>query len=150
MKGYVRGFPKVLWTSLAVLLFSGLVLVPGALELRAEIDVPWRLPGGSRLVTAAIHALAAFAFCGVLGSLAVIHMRAGWRRKKNRGSGVTLAAFMTALVATGWGVYYAGERYASVVSIAHMVLGGGGVVAVVVHFIRAKRQPGHLFSVSNR
>jgi hypothetical protein len=140
MKGYVRGFPKVLWASLAVLLLSGVVLVPGALELRAEMDVPWRLPGGTRLVTAAVHALAALAFCGVLGSLAVIHMRAGWRRKKNRGSGGTLASFMVLLVLTGWGVYYAGERYASVVSIAHIVLGGGAVVAVVVHFIRAKRR----------
>ena len=140
MKGYVRGFPKVLWTSLAVLLLSGVVLVPGALELRADMDVPWRLPGGTRLVTAAVHALAAFAFCGVLGSLAVIHMRAGWRRKKNRGSGGTLASFMVLLALTGWGIYYAGERYAPFVSIAHLVLGGGGAVAVVVHFIRAKRR----------
>ena len=90
--------------------------------------------------SAAVHALAAFAFCGVLGSLAVIHMRAGWRRKKNRVSGGTLASFMVLLALTGWGVYYAGERYASFVSIAHMVLGIGGVVAVVVHFIRAKRR----------
>jgi len=140
MKGYVPVFPRVLWGVLVVLFLSGVILVPGALELRGELDVPWRLPGGTRVLTAAVHAAAAFAFCGVLGALAVIHMRAGWRRKKHRLSGVTLASFMGALVATGWGVYYAGERSASFVSFTHMVLGVGGVVAVVVHFVRAKRR----------
>lgn len=142
MNGYPRGFAAALWATLALLLITGALLVPGALELRCELTMPWRLPGGTRLPTAAAHAAAAFVFVAFFGALAVVHMRAGLRRKMHRISGVSLAAITAALVATGWGVYYAGEGSAALVSALHMILGGAGAAAVSVHLVRAKSEGG--------
>ena len=140
MQSYPKGFSSLLWSVLALLLLSGLLLTPGALEMRLEWDIPWRLPGGWRVGVAAAHALGAFLGLFVIGALASVHMRAGLRRRQSLWSGFTTATTFGLLALTGLGVYYVAAESASVwLSVGHLVLGILAVVPVVVHTIRGRR-----------
>lgn len=124
MTGYPRWFLPVLLSLLAAVLLSGLGLTPTTLALRAEWEVPWQLGGGQRVWVAALHSAAAFALTALLGALWSVHMRSGWRRRRQRISGASLGSLMGALVATAVGVYYIGnDRLAATVALAHVVVG---------------------------
>jgi hypothetical protein len=122
MVGYPRNFLSVLWTVLVALSITGLALLPGALELRWEMDVPLHLPAGSRIVVAALHALCAFLILALIGALYAMHMRMGWRRWENVGSGIASVGALVALALSGLGIYYvAGEQLSRWTSANHML-----------------------------
>jgi hypothetical protein len=124
MKGYPRFFAPLLWAILASLFITGLFLAPGALEMRLEWDVPWRLASGMRIWIAAGHALFAFAVLSILGGLAAVHMRAGFRRRRNLTTGLLLLSGFLMLALTALGIYYLGdERLGVWASIVHLVIG---------------------------
>lgn len=56
-----------------------------------------------------IHGAAAMAALFLLGLL-MDHISKGWRSRKNRISGLILLGFILFLVATGYGLYYAGDE----------------------------------------
>jgi hypothetical protein len=124
MKGYPRWtLPTLLWTTGAILA-TGLLLAPGTLVTRGDIDLAWMLPSNGRLVTAALHATAGFMIMLLVGALWSIHMRAGWRKGRHRVSGLTLALLMPALALSAVGVYYFGdETWAAISAFIHLGLG---------------------------
>jgi hypothetical protein len=125
---------------LAGLLASGLLLAPGAFELRLAWDVPGRLPGGWRVGAAALHAAFSFAVLVFVGALIPMHMRAGLRRGRNVGTGLTLVVLFLALALTGLGIYYIGDEHASaLISMTHLALGLLGCVPVAWHAIAGRR-----------
>jgi small-conductance mechanosensitive channel len=138
--GYPRHFLRVLWTVLIVITMTGVALIPGALELRWDMDVPLHLPPGSRIGVAALHALCAFLMLGLLGALYVLHMRMGWRHWQNIGTGLVSACTLAALALTGIGIYYLADEAASRwTSGLHIALSLLGVVAVALHYIFGRR-----------
>lgn len=139
MTQYPRWFLPALLTVLSLVLLSGLGLTPTTLALRAEWQVPWRLAGGDRVWVAALHSAAAFGLTALVGALWSVHMRSGWRRRRQRVSGVALASLLVGLVATAVAVYYVGDdRLAAIAAFAHV---GAGLLATGVfawHWVRGR------------
>lgn len=143
MIGYQRGFLPFLWTTLALCLATGLLLVPGALELRLEWDAPLQLPEGYRVGVAAAHAFCAFAVLMLIGSLYAIHMRMGWRRRQNLITGFATVGTFGVLVLSGLGIYYvAAERASMWISVSHMGVGAATVITVAVHAMKGRKLRG--------
>lgn len=140
MKGYPAGFTRLLLAILAALFLTGLILSPGALEMRLEWDVPWSLEGGQRVWAAAGHATSFFLTLLFLGALWTVHMRAGWVRRENVGSGVVLLAGFVLLAISGLALYYAGdEGLGRIALIVHLCAGLGLPLFLGAHIAGAQR-----------
>lgn len=132
MKGYPKWFnPRFISGFVLALFVSGSLLVPTALEMRLALEMPWRLPNSLRIFTAALHSGLAFLMFGILGMLYTIHMRHGWKQKRNVRSGFAQLAIWGILGLTGLGLYYLpSEKLLSATSLAHA---GAGLVVVVFY-----------------
>lgn len=145
MKGYPAGFILILRTTLTALFVSGLILAPGALEMRLEWAVPWSLEGGARVWGAALHAASYFVMLFLLGALWTVHMRAGWVRRENVLSGGLLLGAFGLLALSGLGLYYLGDAsLGSLALAAHLLAGLGLPGLLVAHILGAKRAQAHL------
>lgn len=141
MRGYPPRFMPLLMSVAGLLLLSGLLLTPTMLDLRLMWSVPWRLPEGSRTGVAALHVAAAFAATLLLGALWSIHVRAGWRMRRNHRNGALLTVILLALAATGVGLFYlSGEMTAVINSAAHVALGLLLPICFVCHMVMGRRQ----------
>jgi len=141
MRGYPPRFLSLLWTVCGAVLASGLLLLPTTLDLRFGWAMPWRLPGDARLLTAAVHAGASFAMLLVAGALWSVHMRAGWRRGRQRKTGAVLVTLLAGLALSALGVYYLGESgIANGVALIHVALGLSLALPLGVHTLIGRRQ----------
>lgn len=140
MLSYPKGFLASLWVVLALLFMTGLVLLPGALEMRLEWDLPWRLPGGMRIAVAAAHALGAFLTLLVIGALIPLHMRQGLRRQRSVATGIWLLVILGLLAISGLAIYYVGGEFSSVLaSMVHVVAGLAIIIPLTVHAVKGRR-----------
>lgn len=57
-----------------------------------------------------VHGSSTYALLLVLGSLLPVHVRSGWRRSRNIGTGVSVAVIMTILLVTALLLYYGSEE----------------------------------------
>ena len=139
MKGYSRGFRPLLWSVCAAVASSGLLL-PTTLVLRFEWALPWRLPGAARIGVAALHATASFALLALIGALWSIHMRAGWRRRRQRISGSLLVSAFVLLAVSAVGLYYLGDGGAAdTTALLHVALGLAVCLPLALHTVRGRR-----------
>jgi len=139
VRTYPPGFATVLHFALAGLLASGLLLVPGALQMRLEWNLPWALGDGARVWVAATHAACFFTLLALLGAVWTVHMRAGWLRRENRLSGAALLAAFGVLAVSGLGLYYAGgETLPRWSVIAHLLAGSAVPALYVAHRLGAR------------
>ena len=144
MKGYPGWFLRTLVAALLLVFVTGLLLAPTTLALRGELDLPWRLPGSGRVLTAALHAAGSFALLLLMGALWSVHMRSGWRRRRQRASGLVLGLMLLVLAASAVAVYYLGDDTLGAVS-SFLHLGTGLALAAPfgwhwVHGRRVRRQ----------
>jgi hypothetical protein len=140
MKAYPKRFMSVLLGVLSLVLLSGLLLLPTTLALRLDVGVPWALPGGARVYVAALHATGCLLGLFMLGALWTVHMRSGWRRHLQRGSGAALVLALVALVLSAIGVYYLGdEAWAMAAAVIHIVVGLLAVGVLVWHGVAGRR-----------
>ncbi len=136
MHSYPKNFLPWLWSITGALVLTGLFLIPGALELRLEWEVPFNL-GTSRIAVAALHAFAAFAALVAIGALLPVHMRLGLRQHRNHASGLMLVSWLVLLALTALGIYYLAQPTLSViVSMTHLLLGLGLVVPLGWHWYK--------------
>lgn len=140
MKGYPHWFnAKFISIFIGVLFFSGVVLVPGVLEMKFEMDVPARLSGSLRVYVTALHTLISYLSLVLLGSLWSIHMRREWRRRKHIHSGSLLFIFFIVLGLSAIGILYFGnEKLSLFSSILHMFFGVALPIAYAGHIIKVK------------
>jgi hypothetical protein len=74
-----------------------------------------------------------------LAVLRGVHMRSGWRRRRQRSSGGLLATSGLALAATAVGALYIGnDQWAAVAAFAHIGLGLAAAVAFLWHRRQAR------------
>src|SRR3954469_10727318 len=106
MQGYPKQFLPTLWWIFPAVAATGLVLIPGALELRFDTDIAWHLPEGARIYVAMGHALFAFGALALIGALIPLHMRFNLRRRHNITTGITLATVASLVALTSLGIYY--------------------------------------------
>lgn len=143
LAGYPKWFTVGGVTFFMVLLFlSGIILAPTTLTQRLDWEVPWHLPGGARVVMAAIHLAASLVFMQLLGALWTVHMRVGWRKQLRRLSGGTIVAITVLLMVTTLGIYYSGDDTVSSVSaLSHMGLGILLLAAYFWHLLTRANKP---------
>jgi heme A synthase len=140
MKGYPHHFQPLFYAIFLTLLFSGIVLIPSALEMRLEWNVPWSLSGELRVGIHALHATGDFLFLFLAGALWSVHMRAGWRRHENHRSGVMLVSLISLLLLSGIGLYYAGEEeLGRLAVVVHLFIGLSIPVMLLTHIVGARR-----------
>ena len=140
MNGYPRFFVPTLWSTLITLAITGVLLLPGALEMRFQWDMGLMLPDGWRVYTAMTHAFAAFMILVILGALAPMHMRLGWRRRANLTTGFALLALLLTLVLSSLAIYYlASETISRVSSVAHMMAACFGGAIIALHAMIGRR-----------
>lgn len=139
MRQYPRWFLPALLALLSTVLLTGLGLTPTTLALRAEWDLPWRLAGTDRVWIAALHSGLAFGLAAVVGALWSVHMRSGWRRRRQRLSGALLGSALAVLAASAVGVYYLGDdRLAAAAAYVHLGVGLFASVLFVWHWRRGR------------
>jgi hypothetical protein len=86
-----------------------------------------------------LHGISAYALLVAVGSLLPLHVRAGWLRRRNILTGVTVTAIMAILGVTALMLYYGGEETQSAAKWAHLAFGFACVVLFPVHaFLRTK------------
>lgn len=143
MKGYPRWFLPALLGAMLLMFVTGVLLAPTTLMLKAELALPWHLPSSARVLTAALHAAGGFTLMLLVGALWSLHMRAGWRRNRQRGSGAVLGVMLLVLAVSAVAVYYLGdETLGATAALIH--LGTGLALALPfgwhwVHGHRARR-----------
>ena len=143
MRSYPKWFPAFVYGVLMLLVATGCLLEPTALFSRFEYDVPWRLRGSVRLPVVAAHAAASALCLMAFGALWHAHIPAGFRRARNRGSGVLVCSMLALLTVSGIGVLYFGDPFAAKgASVVHM--GAGALVPLffVVHVLNARKIAG--------
>lgn len=87
-----------------------------------------------------LHGGAAMAILMLLGTLLPLHVRVGWRRRRNRGSGAVMLVCNAILVATAFGLYYAGsDSLRHWTSELHIALGFALPLVVAGHVLRGRR-----------
>ena len=144
MKGYPNWFLPVLVGAMLLIFISGGLLAPTTLMLKAELVLPWRLPNSARVITAALHAAGAFTLMLLIGALWSIHMRSGWRRNRQRGSGVVLGAMLMVLTISAVAVYYLGDELAgAVAAFIHLGVGLALVVPFIWHWVHGHKASLH-------
>lgn len=140
LRGYPTWFYQLLLAIILAMLGTGLLLIPAALEMRLEWEVPWRLQGDAQIGTAALHALMSFLMMVVVGALWSVHMRAGWRHRKNHRSGLFMAALMLFLLLSALGIYYfADDAWSLDASVIHMVAGLLLPTLLLYHIVRGRK-----------
>jgi len=144
IKGYPGHFYSILMLTIAALFITGCLLVPTTLNLKLEWDVPWRLSSEQHISMAAAHATLSLLMAAIIGALWSIHMRAGWRRRKNHHSGLSLLIIMVLLGITAMGIYYFGdEQFSMLSSVTHMLMGIAIPVLLLVHVIYGRKSQAH-------
>jgi hypothetical protein len=87
-----------------------------------------------------LHGGAAMLFLPLLGALVALHVKISWRLGNNRASGSVMLASNAILVATAFGLYYAGsETLRRWTSDIHIGIGLGFPVLLVLHVLLGKR-----------
>ncbi|WP_262690095.1 hypothetical protein [Kordiimonas aestuarii] len=145
MRGYPKSFKPMLYGVAVMVFTSGLLLTPTMLDMRLEWDVPWRLPFEARTGVVMAHFAAAMWLLMIFGAAWTVHMRLGWRTKRNLVSGLTLVAAMLVMALTSVGIYYFGDEDMSLLaSVIHTVLGLLAPVVLLYHIsfgkMRAERE----------
>ena len=138
MRGYPSWFYRSLIIGFLILVISGLLLIPNALVFRLEWDITWYFPEAIRFWVVALHVLIAFFVISQLGALWSVHMRIGWRHHKNIRSGLSMVGVLLALVLTGIGIYYLGEKLSVSASVAHMLIGFSLPCLFIYHIVAGR------------
>ena len=122
------------WTVYGV---AAALFVTGAAWLAADAlkDGPsgdaWQEIGANLLM---VHGGAAMAMLMVLGALFPLHVRRGWRARKNRLSGSAMVTLNGLLIATAFGLYYSGsDLMRPWISDAHIAAGFALAALIVIH-----------------
>jgi cation transport ATPase len=132
--------PYFRWTvygAFTVLVATGIVwMIADQFKDGANGDL-WQAVGANLLM---LHGGAAMATLLFLGALFPLHMQRGWRARKNRITGVSMATFNAILVATAFGLYYLGsETLRPWISDAHIAVGVVLPALFVVHVLSGRR-----------
>jgi hypothetical protein len=87
-----------------------------------------------------IHGGGAMVVLILLGALIPIHIRRAWLSRKNRLTGIVMAAANVLLVVTAFGLYYAGsDGLRAWTSDAHIAVGLAFPIVIFVHVLTGRR-----------
>jgi len=88
-----------------------------------------------------VHGGAAMVTLLLLGALVPLHLRRGWRSRKNRVSGSVMVTFNAVLIMTAFGLYYLGsETLRPWMSWIHIAAGVCLSLSFPVHILMGRRE----------
>ena len=130
-------FRRTLYGVLAALFVTGAAwLVANTLKDSASAEL-WQSVAANLLM---IHGGAAMVILMLLGALFPLHIRRAWRSKRNRSSGIIIAASNALLIITAFGLYYWGsEILRTWASALHTGVGLALPVLALVHVVFGRR-----------
>lgn len=140
LSGYPNWFHHLLLVVAVLVSVTGLLMLPTMMEFKLDWDVVWRLSGEQRLTTAGIHTLASWLLLMQVGALWHAHMRAGWRKRLNRISGVATVCMILGLTLSAAGLFYLGAEEAQLAAaLVHSGLGVSVIGLFAFHVIKGRR-----------
>jgi hypothetical protein len=87
-----------------------------------------------------VHGGAAMLALLLLGALAPLHVTPGWRKRRNRAAGIAMVTVNAVLVATAFGLYYAGGEWLRPwISDTHIAVGLSLPALFLVHVLAGRR-----------
>jgi hypothetical protein len=96
--------------------------------------------GAARHDLIAAHGLAAMAFLVAVGATFTLHVREGWRRRLNRGSGAVVLAVASLMMLSAFGLYYIGsDALRGLTSDLHIIVGLALPLLLAVHVVLGRR-----------
>jgi hypothetical protein len=98
------------------------------------------VPHPSELWWLRLHGAAMMGFLVVFGALLPGHVARGWRRRRNKHSGIFMLATTAVLGLSGYGLYYLGDETTRPwISAVHWVIGLAAGTGLVLHVTFGKR-----------
>jgi hypothetical protein len=133
-------FRFALYAAFSVLFATGAGwLLTDQLKDLSHTGEAWQTAAANLLM---LHGGAAMVTLMLLGALVPLHMQRAWRRRRNRMTGPAMLSCNAVLIATAFGLYYAGsEVLRPWMSNIHIGLGLGLPVLFVVHVLVGRRSP---------
>jgi hypothetical protein len=130
-------FRNALYAIFAILFLTGAVwLIADGLKDSANGEL-WQQVAATLLMT---HGGSAMVTLMMLGALVPIHMRYGWRARKNLFTGIVMATVGIVLIVTAFGLYYFGAEGArAIAGDVHTWLGVASPVLLVAHIRWGRR-----------
>ena len=129
-------FRYALYAAFAVLFITGAVWL-AADRLKDSASEFWQEAAATLLM---LHGGGAMITLMMMGALVPVHMRYGWRSRKNLVTGIIAATVNVALVVTAFGLYYLGsEAVRPWMSDVHTALGLAIPVLLVGHIWWGRR-----------
>jgi hypothetical protein len=124
-------FRYAIYATFAILFLSGAVwLIADGLKDGTNGEL-WQQVAATLLMT---HGGSAMITLLMLGALVPVHMRHGWRARRNLWTGIVMATATTVLIVTAFGLYYFGvEGARAVAGDVHIWLGVASPVLLVAH-----------------
>jgi hypothetical protein len=100
-------------------------------------------PGGLATTSMKIHGGAAMLLLVLAGVVVALHVPGAWRERKNRASGLVMAAASISLAVTGYLLYYTGgETARAFASVGHWLPGLALPIVGIWHVLLARRRCG--------
>jgi len=130
-------FRWALYAAFGALFLTGAAwLVADQMKEGAHGDV-WQETASYLLM---IHGGAAMLMLMLYGALIPLHVARSWRARKNRVTGTAMVTFNTVLIATSFGLYYAGsEVLRPWMSGVHIGVGLALPILIAVHVVLGRR-----------
>jgi hypothetical protein len=130
-------FRAALYAAFAVLLGTGAAWLWADAMKDSPSGEGWQTAGADLLM---IHGGTAMAALLLIGALFPLHMRRGWRARRNRITGTAMATFNAVLIVTAFGLYYFGsDLLRPWSSRLHIAFGLALPVLFVIHVVTGRR-----------
>jgi hypothetical protein len=87
-----------------------------------------------------LHGMTAMIALVLIGAMIPLHVQRSWRAGKNRASGAVMVGVNAILVATAWGLYYAGsDLLRTFVADVHIAAGFALPALAIAHVVLGRR-----------
>jgi hypothetical protein len=97
----------------------------------------WQMIAADMLM---LHGMTAMIALILIGAMIPLHVQRSWRAGKNRTSGAVMIGINAILVATAWGLYYAGsDLLRTFVADVHIIVGLALPALVIAHVVLGRR-----------
>jgi hypothetical protein len=130
------GFRFWTYAIFATLAATGAVWLIADLMKDPESEI-WQMIAADMLM---LHGMMAMIALVLIGAMIPLHIQRSWRAGKNRVSGIVMIGVNAILVATAWGLYYAGsDGLRTFVADVHIAVGLALPALAIVHMVLGRR-----------
>ena len=104
--------------------------------LAHEFEIaPFAIKNHSILIA---HGVTAYLFVMLFGAVMPVHIKSGWKTKRNRISGSLMVTVMSLLIISGLFLYYGVDTREAALWV-HWVIGGGLALLFPAHYLLGRR-----------